>query len=86
MRQEVNTLSKGRGLPQQLREQLCPHPNKEASLSLKQACIVCHMLGVGFSSWLGGDGGCRFSPVGSDSAGCLETSACSTSLNWFCKY
>ena len=31
MRQEVNTLSKGRGLPQQLREQLCPHPNKGAS-------------------------------------------------------
>ena len=23
-------------------------------------------------------------PVGSDSAGCLEASACSTSLNWFC--
>ena len=30
MRQEVNTLSKGRGLPQQLREQLCPYPNKGA--------------------------------------------------------
>ena len=31
MRQEVNTLSKGRGLPQQLRKQLCPHQNKGAS-------------------------------------------------------
>ena len=24
-------------------------------------------------------------PVGSDSAGCLEASASSASLNWFCK-
>ena len=31
MRGEVNTLSKGRGLPQQLREQLCPHPDEGAS-------------------------------------------------------
>ena len=60
MRREVNTLSKGRGLPQQLREQLCPHPDKGASPQPQRgACIVCHLLSISFALWLRGGGGCR---------------------------
>ena len=59
MRQEGNTLSKGRGLPQQLREQLCPHPDKGASPQPQTgACIVFHILCIGFALWLRGGGGC----------------------------
>ena len=56
MRQEVNTLSKGRGLPQQLMEQLCLHPNKGASpqpqtgvYSLPHA--VCRFFFVAEGRW-----------------------------------
>ena len=83
MRQEVNTLSKGRGLPQQLMEQLCLHPNKGASPQPQTGMhIVCQMLCCRLFFVAEGEVvDVDSHPVGSDSAGCLEASACRTSLN-----
>ena len=67
-------------------EQLCLHPNKGASpqpqtgvYSLPHA--GCRFFVCGWGEVVDVDS----LPVGSDSAGCLEASASSTSLNWFCK-
>ena len=62
MRQEVNTLSKGRGLPQQLREQLCPHPNKGASPQPQTGAYSLPHARCRVFFVAGGGGGCRFSP------------------------